>query len=141
MFMITKCRQTRENGETNKFSMKNRWKSQCKMKILKFQKNTEKKTKFQQKNRWLFQRVCIDSRKIFPYFFDIFLTMKKFIVCWFFSYQKASYSTLANKWAFEQMEFLAEICLLTFREQMGIRTNGDSVPEVAELSRKWEDFD
>ena len=66
--------------------------------------------------------------------------MKKFIVCWFFSYQKASYSTLANKWAFEQMEFLAEICLLTFREQMGIRTNGDFVWEIAKLSRKWKDF-
>ena len=50
--MITKCRQIRENGETNKFSMKNRWKSQCKMKNIKFQKkHREKKTKFQQKNR------------------------------------------------------------------------------------------
>ena len=24
---------------------------------------------------------------------------------------------------------------------MGIRTNGDSVPEIAKLSQKWEDFD
>ena len=51
------------------------------------------------------------------------------------------YSTLANKWAFEQMGFSTENCLLTFREQMGFRTNGDSVPEIAKLSRKWGDFD
>ena len=39
------------------------------------------------------------------------------------------------------MGFSAENYLLTFREQMDIRTNVDSVPKIAKLSRKWEDFD
>ena len=88
MFMITNCRQIRENGETNKFSMKNRWKSQCKWKNINFKKKPRKKTKFQQKNRWLFQRVCIDSRKIFPYFFDIFWQWKSLLFADFFHIRK-----------------------------------------------------
>ena len=35
------------------------------------------------------------------------------------------YSTLARKWEFEQMGFLVKNSLLTIREEMGIRENGD----------------
>ena len=36
-----------------------------------------------------------------------------------------SYSTLSNKWKFEQMEISAKTALLFIREQMEIRTNGN----------------
>ena len=39
------------------------------------------------------------------------------------------------------MVFLAKNSLLTFREQMGIRTNGNFDGQIAKLLRKWEDFD
>ena len=52
------------------------------------------------------------------------------------------YSTLANKWAFEQMVFfLAKNRLLTFREKMGIRENGNFDGRIAKRLRKWEDFE
>ena len=72
--MITKCRQIRENGETNKFSMKNRWKSQCKMKNIKFQKNTEKKNEISTKKSLTFPKSLYRFSKnisiFFRYFFD-----------------------------------------------------------------------
>ena len=40
------------------------------------------------------------------------------------------YSTLARKWEFELMGFLTKNSLLTIRELMGIRANGDPRPAV-----------
>ena len=66
--MITKCRQIRENGETNKFSMKNRWKSKCKMKK-KMKKNTEKKNEISTKKIVDFSKEFVSIlEKYFPIF-------------------------------------------------------------------------
>ena len=39
------------------------------------------------------------------------------------------------------MGVLSKNSLLTFREQMGIRTNGNFDGQITKLLRKWEDFD
>ena len=50
------------------------------------------------------------------------------------------YSTLANKWKFEQMERFAENTLQLFREQMEIRTNGKTPPAFSTERAKWKGF-
>ena len=39
------------------------------------------------------------------------------------------------------MGFLAKNSLLTIREKMGIRENGNFNSQIAKLLRKWEDLD
>ena len=39
------------------------------------------------------------------------------------------------------MGFLAKNSLLTFREKMGIRENGNFDGQIAKLLRKWEDLE
>ena len=51
-----------------------------------------------------------------------------------------AYSTLSNKWEFEQMGFCSKTNLQVFREQMGIRTNGNLKSENTHSDTKWEVF-
>ena len=55
-------------------------------------------------------------------------------------FARRAYSTLSNKWEFEQMGICPKTSLQVFREQMGFRTNGNLESENTHSGTKWEVF-